>query len=70
MAWASVGLTGAVVAQAASADPTLRAEALLLAGESELKLKRYTAALKAFSGVTASEAVEQLLGRDPKLENS
>jgi hypothetical protein len=46
------------LAQAASADPTLRPEALLLAGESELKLKRYPAALKAFSGVTASEAVE------------
>jgi TolA-binding protein len=48
----------ATLAQAASADPTLRPEALLLAGESELKLKRYPAALKAFSGVTASEAVE------------
>ncbi len=34
------------------------AEALLLAGESELKLKRYAAALKAFGGVTASDAVE------------
>lgn len=48
----------ATLAQAASADLTLRPEALLLAGESELKLKRYAAALKAFGGVTATDAVE------------
>ena len=48
----------ATLAQAASADPALRPEALLLTGESELKLKRYAAALKAFGGVTATEAVE------------
>jgi tetratricopeptide (TPR) repeat protein len=48
----------AALAQAASAADALRPEALLLAGESELKLKRYPAALKAFGGVTASDAVE------------
>jgi TolA-binding protein len=48
----------AALAQAASADEALRPEALLLAGESELKLKRYPAALKAFGAVTASDSVE------------
>lgn len=48
----------ATLAQAASADQALRPEALLLAGESELKLKRYAAALKAFGSVTATDAVE------------
>jgi TolA-binding protein len=48
----------ASLAQAASADEALRPEALLLAGESELKLKRYAAALKAFGTVTASDSVE------------
>jgi tetratricopeptide (TPR) repeat protein len=43
----------AALAQAASADQGLRAEALLLVGESELKLKRYPAALKALNAVTA-----------------
>jgi TolA-binding protein len=48
----------AALAQSASADPSLRPEALLLAGESELKLKRYQAALKAFNSVTAADGVD------------
>lgn len=48
----------ATLAQAAAADETLRAEALLLVGESELKLKRYPAALKALSAVTAIDGVD------------
>ena len=51
----------AALAQAAAADEALRAEALLLVGESELKLKRYPAALKALTAVTAIDGV------DPKI---
>lgn len=43
---------------AASDDEAVRAEAWLLTGESELKLKRYPAALRAFDAVTNLEAVE------------
>jgi len=48
----------ATLAQAAAADDSLRAEALLLVGESELKLKRYPAALKAFGAVTSIDGVD------------
>jgi TolA-binding protein len=48
----------ATLAQAAAADESLRAEALLLVGESELKLKRYPAALKAFGAVTSIDGVD------------
>lgn len=48
----------ATLAQAAAADASLRAEALLLVGESELKLKRYPAALKAFGAVTSGDGVD------------
>ena len=48
----------AALAQAAAADEGLRAEALLLVGESELKLKRFPAALKAFGAVTAIDGVD------------
>jgi tetratricopeptide (TPR) repeat protein len=47
----------AALAQAAAADDGLRAEALLLVGEAELKLKRYPAALKALNAVTAVDGV-------------
>jgi TolA-binding protein len=49
----------AALAQSAAADEGLRAEALLLVGESELKLKRYPAALKALTAVTAIDAADQ-----------
>jgi TolA-binding protein len=45
-------------AAAPSEDETVRAEAWLLAGEAELKLKRYPEAVKAFEGVGAVEGVE------------
>jgi outer membrane protein assembly factor BamD (BamD/ComL family) len=45
-------------AAASSDDETVRAEALLLAGESDLKLKHYTDAVKAFEGVNAVQGVE------------
>jgi TolA-binding protein len=45
-------------AAAPSQDEIIRAEALLLAGESELKLKRYADAVKAFEGVTAVSGVD------------
>jgi TolA-binding protein len=45
-------------AAASSEDETVRAEALLLAGEAELKLKRYPEAAKAFEGVGAVGGVE------------
>ena len=48
----------AALAQAAVADEALRADALLLVGESELKLKRYPAALKALTAVTAIDGVD------------
>lgn len=48
----------AALAQSAAADERLRPEALLLVGESELKLKRYPAALKAFNAVTAIDGVD------------
>ena len=43
---------------APSDEEATRSEALLLAGEAELKLKRYPEAVKAFEGVTAVEGVE------------
>ena len=43
---------------AASEDETVRAESLLLAGESDLKLKRFAEAAKAFEGVTAVEGID------------
>jgi TolA-binding protein len=48
----------AAFAQAAAADAGLRPEALLLVGESELKLKRYPAALKALGAVTSIDGVD------------
>jgi TolA-binding protein len=42
---------------APSDDEAVRSEALLLAGEAELKLKRYPEAVKAFEGVGAVEGV-------------
>jgi TolA-binding protein len=45
-------------AAAPSDDEAVRAEALLLAGEAELKLKRYAEAVKAFEGVGGVEGVE------------
>jgi TolA-binding protein len=50
----------AVLAQAAAAsgDDAVRAEAWLIAGESELKLRRFPAALKAFDAVAAVGTVE------------
>jgi TolA-binding protein len=43
---------------ATSEDETVRAESLLLAGESDLKLKRFAEAAKAFEGVTAVEGID------------
>jgi TolA-binding protein len=48
----------ATLAQSAAADESLRPDALLLVGEAELKLKRYPAALKAFSAVTSTDGVD------------
>ena len=45
-------------AAAPSGDDSVRAEAWLLAGEAELKLKRYAEAVKAFDGVRDVEGVE------------
>ena len=45
-------------AAAPSDDDSVRAEAWLLAGEAELKLKRYAEAVKAFEGVRVVEGVE------------
>jgi TolA-binding protein len=45
-------------AAAPSKEEGVRAEALLLAGEADLKLKRYADAVKTFEGVTAVEGVE------------
>lgn len=45
-------------AAAPTDDETVRAEALLLAGEADLKLKRYADAVKAFEGVGAVDGVE------------
>jgi TolA-binding protein len=45
-------------AAAPSDDASVRAEALLLGGEAELKLKRYAEAVKAFEGVREIEGVE------------
>ena len=43
---------------APSDEETVRSEALLLAGEAELKLKRYQEAVKAFEGVSAVDGAE------------
>ena len=43
---------------APSDEEPVRAEALLLAGEAELKLKRFAEAVKAFEGVTAIDGVD------------
>jgi TolA-binding protein len=50
----------ASLAQAATGidDEAVRAEAFLLAGESELKLRRYASALKAFDAVAAIQSAE------------
>ncbi len=45
-------------AAAPTDDETVRAEAWLLAGEADLKLKRYSDAVKAFEGVGAVDGVE------------
>lgn len=45
-------------AAAPSEDEGIRSEALLLAGEADLKLKRYPDAVKAFEGATAVEGIE------------
>ncbi|HEY3067355.1 MAG TPA: tetratricopeptide repeat protein [Methylomirabilota bacterium] len=45
-------------AAAESEDATIRAEGWLLTGESELKLKRYSPAIKAFDAVTAVKGAE------------
>ena len=45
-------------AAAESEDESIRAEGWLLAGESELKLKRYTPAIKAFDAVGAVKGAE------------
>jgi TolA-binding protein len=45
-------------AAAGSDDEAVRAEALLLAGESDLKLKRFAEAAKAFEGVTSVEGID------------
>src|SRR5438094_9598433 len=45
-------------AAAKTEDTAMRAEALLLAGESDLKLNRYADAVKAFEGTVAVEGVD------------
>lgn len=54
--WKDAAVQARIAAQ--SDDDAVRSEAWLLAGEAELKLKRYPEAVKAFEGVVAVEGIE------------